>query len=130
MRTILAILLLSGMAAMPGTAGAMQGLEGRWKSFGGEIELRHCSPGKGLCAVVASGDDSTDSMASIVGQVTARDIVADGPGRWRGRYVADNKDLAVTIRLRSPDVAEMRVCLLSWFPYLLCEASQFQRVKK
>jgi len=101
---------------------------GNWEGPGGTIRVEPCANASTLCAVVVSGTEEKESMWDIVGQTVVKEMVSISDRQWRGRYVADGKDLPATITLANPDVAELRVCLLSWFPYLLCEQPTYTRV--
>lgn len=115
------VLAASSAAAQP------RGIEGRWMSKGGMIQVVPCGRGPALCVNVLSGSDAPESMSDIIGQTVVRDLVRDNRGAWRGRYVADGKDLPTIITPNGNSTASFRVCLVSWIP-LSCQTEQVTRV--
>jgi len=122
--------LILALALSTTTTAHAQSARGEWKGPGGVILVEPCAGSKSLCVVVTKGSSGKESMSDIIGQTVVKDMAPVGPGRWRGRYVADGKDLVANFTLRTPNEVEMRVCLLSWFPYLLCEAPVYTRVAR
>ncbi len=128
MPTALSAIILIAALTAPAYA-QPTGLEGNWQGPGGIIRGETCPDGKSLCVVVVAGNNDKESMADIVGKTVVRDLVSDGPGKLRGRYVSDGKNLVATVTLKDTDHAELRVCLLSWFPWVFCEAPTYTRVR-
>ena len=116
---------------LPGVAiGAPADLEGLWAGKGGNVRVEPCVRKKGLCVLVDSGTAGPESMSSMVGNLVGENLVRTGPQTWTGLYVAEGAHLKMTVTLKNPNRAEMRVCALSWFPWALCETPIYTRVVK
>lgn len=116
------------MTAMLSEAGAMPNpspLLGTWTEINGpgaaRIEPCRTTPGR-LCATGLARRANGQPGQVETGLVLS-DVTLEGPNRWRGTYHDGKRLLPATLRLMSPRVVEMKVCIL-----MFCQTAQYARV--
>jgi len=115
------------MTAMLSEAGAMPNpspLLGTWTEINGpgaaRIEPCRTTPDR-LCATGLARRPNGQPGQTETGLVLS-DVTLDGPNRWRGTYHDGKRLLPATLRLMSPRVVEMKVCIL-----MFCQTAQYAR---
>ncbi len=107
-------LTLVGAGAATAQSAALQG---DWRSEGGGLRVAGCGNGAAQCVTVTYGSQTAESMSDIVGQTVVRNLLPVRGGVWRGRYVADGKNLPADVTLHDPRSATFKVCLVSWISF-------------
>ncbi|MBY0520311.1 MAG: hypothetical protein K2P79_07795 [Sphingomonas sp.] len=99
-------------------------LIGIWTEINGpgaaRIEPCGQKPGK-LCAT-GLARRGNGNQGRVDSGIVLSDLIADGPNRWRGSYHDGKRLLPATLRLMSPRVVEMKVCVM-----VFCRTARYGR---
>lgn len=116
--------LMSAAFAGPVSMADALPLLGNWTEINGpgaaRIEPCKQTPGR-LCAI-GLARPGKDKTATVDTGIVMSNISADGVGRWRGIYHDGKRQLPATLRLVTPRVIELKVCLL-----FLCQTAKYGR---
>jgi len=120
------MMLLTTVLAEPVTLANHSPLLGIWTEINGpgaaRIELCKQTAGR-LCATgLARSKDGQPGRVDA--GIVLSDLALDGPNRWRGTYHDGKRLLPATVRLVSPRVVEMKVCIL-----LFCQSARYARAE-
>lgn len=104
------------LAAILAQASPVNPLIGLWVEDGGSTRARIAPCPRAAGTLCASVVDS--------GQTVLTGLTPSGPGRWRGRYVADGMNLGATVRLTQANTVAMTACRL-----VVCQTVTYRRVR-
>lgn len=131
MTRILAIIAALAAVAAPASASAQSSIEGRWKNGPMTIEIAPC--GSKLCGTVVKASPNQQAKArrgsgtELIGARLITDIEQTGPGTYKGRVFAADRDMYAngTVRQISERELEVKGCILM----VLCRARTYERVR-
>ncbi len=99
-------------------------LVGTWTEINGPgaARIEPCGnlPGR-LCAT-GLARRANGQPGRVDDGIVLSDIAVDGPNRWRGTYHDGKRLLPATLRLMSPRVVEMKVCI-----FMFCQTAHYAR---
>lgn len=119
-------ILAALLVLFPSEPASASPLRGMWTEVDGPgaARIAACTtPSNRLCAT-GYERRTNGSIGRAVGLVLV-DLREDGPRRWRGTYLDGNRRLPATVRLVSPTMVTMRVCLL-----VLCQTVSYRRTSE
>lgn len=119
------------VAAAPAAASARDPIEGFWKHGPMVIQIAPC--GEDLCGTVVRASPLQQEKAErgsgthLIGSRLITDIEPDGPGTYKGRVFAADRDVHAsgTVHQLSPNEIEVRGCVMM----LICRSRIYQRVR-
>ncbi len=118
------LMLMTAALTEAGATTTQSPLLGTWTEINGpgaaRIEPCNKKPGR-LCATGLASRAKGQPGQVETGLVLS-DVTIDGPNLWRGTYHDGKRQLPATLRLMSPRVVEMKVCIL-----MFCQTARYSR---
>lgn len=120
-KLLLMTAVLSEAAAMPNPSPLL----GNWTEINGPgaARIEPCRKVAGRLCAVGLAKRAKGQADQVETGIVLSEIAMEGPNRWRGMYHDGKRLLPATLRLMSPRVVEMKVCIL-----FFCQAARYARV--
>ncbi|OYY89976.1 MAG: hypothetical protein B7Y45_09650 [Sphingomonas sp. 28-66-16] len=99
-------------------------LLGIWTEINGPgaARIEPCNQGPARLCATGLARRANGQPGRVDDGIVLSDITLDGPNRWRGTYHDGKRLLPATLRLMSPRVVEMKVCIL-----VFCQTARYAR---
>lgn len=99
-------------------------LIGTWTEINGPgaARIEPCPRQKGKLCAIGLAPSRDGKPGRVDDGIVLSNVEAIGANRWRGSYHDGRRTLPATLRLVSPRVVEMRVCI-----FVLCQTARYSR---
>lgn len=118
------LLLLTAALTDPATLPNPSPLLGTWTEINGPgaARIEPCKQTAGRLCATGLARRPNGQPGRVDAGIVLSDLALDGPNRWRGTYHDGKRLLPATVRLVSPRVVEMKVCIL-----MFCQTARYAR---
>ncbi|MBY0285187.1 MAG: DUF2147 domain-containing protein [Sphingomonas sp.] len=118
------LMLMTAVLSEAGTMTNPSPLLGTWTEIDGPgaARIEPCSKTPGRLCATGLARRAKGQPGQVETGLVLSDVTLDGPNRWRGTYHDGKRQLPATLRLMSPRVVEMKVCIL-----MFCQTARYAR---
>lgn len=118
------MILMTAALAEPATPANHSPLLGIWTEINGPgaARIEPCKQTAGRLCATGLARRANGQPGRVDAGIVLSDLALDGPNRWRGTYHDGKRQLPATVRLVSPRVVEMKVCIL-----MFCQSARYAR---
>lgn len=118
------LMLMTAMLSDAATVTNPSPLLGTWTEINGPgaARIEPCAKVPGRLCAIGLARRANGQPGRVDTGIVLSDVTLDGPNRWRGTYHDGKRMLPATLRLMSPRVVEMKVCIL-----LFCQTARYAR---
>jgi uncharacterized protein (DUF2147 family) len=118
------LLLMTAALAEAAPHAASSPLLGVWTEIDGPGAARivPCAQRTGQLCAIGLAPQANGRPERAESGIVLSDLTPIGGNRWRGTYHDGGRRLPATLRLMSPRVVEMKVCIL-----LFCQSARYRR---
>lgn len=118
------LMLMTAALAEAGPQTALSPLLGVWTEIDGPGAARivPCAERTGQLCAIGLARRANGQPGRVESGIVLSDLTPIGGNRWRGIYHDGGRSLPATLRLMSPRVVEMKVCI-----FLFCQSARYAR---
>lgn len=118
------MLLMTALLSEASATTSPSPLLGTWTEIDGPgmARIEPCSKLPGRLCAIGLARRTKGQPGQVETGIVLSDVTLDGANRWRGTYHDGSRRLPATLRLMSPRVVEMKVCIL-----MFCKAARYAR---
>lgn len=118
------LMLMTAALTEAGAMATPSPLLGTWTEINGPgaARIEPCNKKPGLLCATGLARRAKGQPGQVETGLVLSDVTLEGPNLWRGTYHDGKRLLPATLRLMSPRVVEMKVCIL-----MFCQTAKYAR---